>query len=77
MGLAGASLPTPPPPPPDFPFASPGTPLRSHEPPNHPTPLRFPERAADPRAVLHFVKHAPFPMSRAILQEMAATWPSE
>jgi hypothetical protein len=35
---------------------------------------RFPERAADPRSVLHFVKHAPFPMSRPLLETMADTY---
>lgn len=37
----------------------------------------FPDKATDSKAVLHFVKHAPFPMSLPILKEMAATWPQE
>jgi hypothetical protein len=37
---------------------------------------RFPN-VNDGNAVLHFVKHAPFSMSRTLLEQMAATWPSE
>jgi hypothetical protein len=31
----------------------------------------------DGNAVLHFVKHAPFSMSRTLLEQMAMIWPTE
>ena len=38
---------------------------------------RFPDVAALPDKVLHFVKHAPFPFSKLHLENMAAIWAEE
>jgi hypothetical protein len=38
---------------------------------------RFPEEAAAPSAVLHFVKHAPFPFKTKLLQDMEKIWRAE
>jgi hypothetical protein len=37
----------------------------------------FPTEASSPTAVLHFVKHAPFPFSKKLLQDMEKIWRRE